>query len=49
MKTFKLVTKTTKETINKVEIDNLGGAIEYFAKIKNLTADMLLSIYDVTT
>ncbi len=47
METFKLVGKKTNETINKVEANSLGEAIEYFARIKNLTSKMLLSIYDV--
>jgi hypothetical protein len=47
MKTFKLVGKKTNEAINKVDANSLGEAIEYFAKIKNLTTKMLLSVYDV--
>lgn len=47
MKTFILIGKRTKEQINKVTVSTLGDAIEYFAKIKQLNSDMLLSIYEV--
>jgi hypothetical protein len=47
-KTFILVGKTTKETINTTTAETIGESIEYFAGVKNLTIDMLLSIYDVT-
>jgi len=47
MKTFRLIVKKNKETINKVDANSLGEAVEYFAKVKKLTSKMLLSIYDV--
>lgn len=47
MKTFKLVGKKTKEAINKVKTETLSEAVQYFAKVKKLKTDMLLSIYDV--
>ena len=47
METFNLVGKKTKEVINKVNAESLDSAIQYFAKVKNLTIDMLLSIYSV--
>ena len=44
MKTFKLV-NNSEETINKVKRESIGEAIRYFAEVKKLTVDMLLSIY----
>lgn len=45
---YKLVNKTG-ESINSVKRDSIGEAIQYFAKVKNLTVDMLLSIYEVVS
>jgi hypothetical protein len=47
MSSFKLIGKKTKEVINKVDAPTKENAIQYFAKVKNLTIDMLLSIYTV--
>lgn len=47
MNTFSLITKKTKESINKVNVRTLPEAVQYFAKIKNLKIDQLLSIYEV--
>ena len=46
-KTYKLVGKSTRETINTTTAEGIGDAIEYFASVKRLTMGMLLSIYDV--
>ncbi len=46
-KSFNLIGKVTKETINTTKANNIGEAIEYFARVKNLTIEMLLSIYEV--
>jgi hypothetical protein len=48
MKKFKLITKSN-ETINIVNIETIGEAIRYFAEIKKLTVDMLLSVYKVVS
>jgi hypothetical protein len=40
--------KYKDETINIVDVDNLGEAISYFSKIKKLSINNLLKIYIVT-
>lgn len=47
MVSFNLIVKKTKEVINIVNSDTKENAIQYFAKVKGLTIDMLLSIYEV--
>ena len=46
MKKYRLINRA-KETINIVEVGSIEDAVQYFAKIKNLTIDMLLSVYRV--
>lgn len=46
MSTFVLTTKTG-EVINRIDIDGIENAVEYFCQVKKLDVKDLLNIYSV--